>query len=40
MSLLKEVVDGKEDAEFEQLADQVAGKSKEAKENVIPVPAR
>lgn len=40
MSLLKEVVDGKEDAEFEQLADQVAGKSKEAKENVVPVPAR
>jgi hypothetical protein len=38
MSLLKEVVDGKEDAEFEQLADQVAGKdkSKEAKENVVP----
>jgi serine/threonine-protein phosphatase 2B catalytic subunit len=38
MSLLKEVVDGKEDAEFEQLADQVAGKekSKEAKENIVP----
>lgn len=38
MSLLKEVVDGKEDAEFEQLADQVVGKdkSKEAKENVVP----
>ena len=38
MSLLKEVVDGKEDAEYEQLADQVAGKdkSKEAKENVVP----
>lgn len=37
-SLLKEVVDGKEDAEFEQLADQVAGKerSKEAKENAVP----
>lgn len=37
MSLLKEVVDGKEDAEFEQLADQVAGKDKSgAKENVVP----
>ena len=38
MSLLKEAVDGKEDAEFEQLADQVVGKekSKEAKENVVP----
>jgi hypothetical protein len=38
MSLLKEAVDGKEDAEFEQLADQVAGKgkSKDAKENVVP----
>ena len=38
MSLLKEAVDGKEDAEFEQLADQVVGKekSKEAKENTIP----
>ncbi|KAI0297352.1 serine/threonine protein phosphatase 2B [Russula brevipes] len=44
MSLLKEVVDGKEDAEFEQLADQVAGKekgketneTKEAKENIVP----
>ncbi|KAI9444079.1 serine/threonine protein phosphatase 2B [Lactarius indigo] len=38
MSLLKEAVDGKEDAEFEQLADQVVGKekSKEAKENAIP----
>ena len=38
MSLLKEVVDGKEDAEFEQLADQVVGKekNKEAKENVVP----
>ncbi|KAF8500445.1 serine/threonine protein phosphatase 2B [Russula emetica] len=38
MSLLKEVVDGREDAEFEQLADQVVGKdkSKEAKENVVP----
>lgn len=38
MSLLKEAVDGKEDADYEQLADQVAGKdkSKEAKENVVP----
>ena len=38
MSLLKEVVDGREDAEFEQLADQVVGKdnNKEAKENVVP----
>lgn len=38
MSLLKEAVDGKEDAEYEQLADQVVGKekSKEAKENAIP----
>jgi hypothetical protein len=37
MSLLKEVVDGKEDAEFEQLADQVAGKDKSGvKENVVP----
>lgn len=41
MSLLKEVADGKEDAEFEQLADQVVGKdnkSKEAKakENIVP----
>lgn len=38
MSLLKEAVDGKEDAEYEQLADQVAGKEKgkEAKENAIP----
>jgi hypothetical protein len=38
MSLLKEVVDGREDAEFEQLADQVAGKDKsmEAKENIVP----
>jgi serine/threonine-protein phosphatase 2B catalytic subunit len=38
MSLLKEAADGKEDAEYEQLADQVAGKdkSKEAKENVVP----
>ena len=38
MSLLKEAVDGKEDAEFEQLADQVVGKekSKVAKENVVP----
>jgi serine/threonine-protein phosphatase 2B catalytic subunit len=42
MSLLKEAVDGKEDAEFEQLADNVAGKekSKEAKENAVPAPAR
>jgi len=36
MSLLKEAVDGKEDADYEQLADQVAGKGKEAKENAIP----
>jgi hypothetical protein len=38
MSLLKEVADGREDAEFEQLADQVVGKdkSKETKENVVP----
>jgi hypothetical protein len=43
MSLLKEAADGKEDAEYEQLADQVAGKEKgkeekgkEAKENVVP----
>jgi serine/threonine-protein phosphatase 2B catalytic subunit len=38
ISLLKGVVDGKEDAEYEQLADQVVGKdkSKEAKENVVP----
>jgi serine/threonine-protein phosphatase 2B catalytic subunit len=38
MSLLKEAADGKEDAEFEQLADQVVGKekSKVAKENVVP----
>ena len=38
MSPLKEAVDGKEDAEYAQLADQVAGKekSKEAKENVVP----
>jgi len=42
MSLLKEAVDGKEDAEFEQLADQVVGKDKaksnlkEAKENIVP----
>jgi serine/threonine-protein phosphatase 2B catalytic subunit len=38
ISLLKEAADGKEDAEFEQLADQVAGngKSKGAKENVVP----
>lgn len=38
MSLLKEVVDGKEDADYEQLADQVVGKdkNKEAKENVVP----
>jgi hypothetical protein len=37
MSLLKEVVDGKEDTEYEQLADQVAGKKdkSEAKENVV-----
>ena len=34
MSLLKEAVDGKEDAEYEQLADQVVGK--QAKENVVP----
>jgi serine/threonine-protein phosphatase 2B catalytic subunit len=33
MSLLKEAVDGKEDGDYEQLADQVAGK---AKENAIP----
>jgi len=41
MSLLKEAADGKEaDAEFEQLADQVAGKSKNerpaTKENAAP----
>ena len=38
MSLLKEAADGKEDADYEQLADQVAGKDKslEAKENVVP----
>lgn len=38
MSLLKEVVDGREDADYEQLADQVVGKdkSKGAKENVVP----
>lgn len=45
MSLLKEAADGKEaDAEFEQLADQVAGTAKggqaagtvAAKENAIP----
>jgi serine/threonine-protein phosphatase 2B catalytic subunit len=37
ISLLKEVADGKEDVEFEQLADQVVGKDKsEAKENVVP----
>jgi hypothetical protein len=36
MSLLKEAVDGKEDADYEQLADQVAGKGKEAKENAMP----
>lgn len=35
MSLLKEAVDGKEDADYEQLADQVAGKGKETKENAI-----
>lgn len=45
MSLLKEAADGKEaDAEFEQLADQVAGMAKgqqgqatvAAKENAVP----
>ncbi|KAH9974641.1 serine/threonine-protein phosphatase 2B catalytic subunit A1 [Lactifluus volemus] len=38
MSLLKEAADGKEDADFVQLADQVAGKEKrnEAKENAAP----
>jgi serine/threonine-protein phosphatase 2B catalytic subunit len=36
MSLLKEAVDGKEDGDYEQLADQVAGKGKEAKENAMP----
>jgi hypothetical protein len=36
MSLLKEAADGKEDADYEQLADQVVGVSKEAKENAIP----
>ena len=35
MSLLKEAVDGKEDADYEQLADQVAGKGKETKEDAI-----
>jgi hypothetical protein len=39
MSLLKEAAEGKEDGDYEQLADQVAGKDKnlEAKENVVPV---
>ena len=36
MTLLKEAVDGKEDGDYEQLADQVAGKGKEAKENAMP----
>jgi hypothetical protein len=38
MSLLKEAADGKEDADFVQLADQVVGKEKrnEAKENAAP----
>jgi serine/threonine-protein phosphatase 2B catalytic subunit len=38
ISLLKEVADGKEDVEYEQLADQVVGKEKgnEAKENIVP----